>query len=95
LPTACVTCAGALAESAWGVEKASQRRKRLGTPQNPQRQVHALLGGFVQDVPIENQNHRDKTDQIIARTLLFSKNQKVVTFQNACRKKTLPNKPER
>jgi hypothetical protein len=44
--------------------------------QNPQRQVHALLAGFVQDVLIENQNHRHKTDKIIARTLFFSKNQK-------------------
>jgi len=35
-----------LAESAWGVGKAPQRRKRLGTPQNPQRQVHALLGNL-------------------------------------------------
>jgi hypothetical protein len=38
--------------------------------------VHALLGGFVQDAPIENQNQRHKTDKIIARTLFFSKNQK-------------------
>ena len=43
--------------------------------QNPTRQVHALLGGFAQDAPIENQNHR-KTDKIIARTFFFSKNQK-------------------
>ena len=45
-------------------------------PQNPTRQVHALLGGFVQDALIDNQNHDHKTDKIIARTLLFSKNQK-------------------
>ena len=45
-------------------------------PQNPTRQVHALLGGFVQDVLINNQNHDHKTDKIIARTLFFSKNQK-------------------
>jgi hypothetical protein len=45
-------------------------------PQNPQRQVHALLEGFAQDTLIETQNHRHKTDKIIARTLLFSKNQK-------------------
>ncbi|MBK9210759.1 MAG: hypothetical protein IPL71_21750 [Anaerolineales bacterium] len=45
--------------------------------QNPQRQVHALLEGFVQDALIEKQNHRHKTDKIIARTLLFSKNQKL------------------
>jgi hypothetical protein len=44
--------------------------------QNPTRQVHALLGGFVQDTPIENQNYAHKTDKIIARTLFFSKNQK-------------------
>jgi hypothetical protein len=40
--------------------------------------VHALLAGFVQDALIENQNHRHKTDKIIARTLLFSKNKKTV-----------------
>jgi hypothetical protein len=45
-------------------------------PQNPTRQVHALLGGFVQDALINNQNHDHKTDKIIARTLFFSKNQK-------------------
>jgi hypothetical protein len=45
-------------------------------PQNPQRQVHALLEGFAQDSLIEKQNHRHKTDEIIARTLIFSKNQK-------------------
>ena len=45
-------------------------------PQNPTRQVHALLGGFVQDALINNQNHNQKTDKIIARTLFFSKNQK-------------------
>ena len=46
-------------------------------PQNPTRQVHALLGGFVQDALINNQNHDHKTDKIIARTLFFSKNQKL------------------
>ena len=46
-------------------------------PQNPQRPVHALLEGFAQDLLIENQNHRHKTDKIIARTLIFSKNQKL------------------
>jgi len=39
--------------------------------------VHALLEGFVQDTLIENQNRRHKTDKIIARTLIFSKNQKL------------------
>ena len=43
-------------------------------PQSPTNPVHALLAGFVQDALIENQNHRHKTDKIIARTLLFSKN---------------------
>ena len=38
--------------------------------------MHALLAGFEQDALIENQNHRHKTDKIIARTLFFSKNQK-------------------
>ena len=46
-------------------------------PQNPTRQVHALLGGFVQDALINNQNHHHKTDKIIARTLFFSKNEKL------------------
>ena len=45
--------------------------------QHPQRQVHALLEGFAQDALIENQNRRHKTDEIIARTLIFSKNQKL------------------
>ena len=43
-------------------------------PPNPQRRVHALLEGFAQDSLIENQNRRHKTDKIIARTLIFSKN---------------------
>jgi hypothetical protein len=51
----------------------------LGFAQNPQRQVHALLAGFVQDSLTETQNHRHKTEQIIARTLFFSKNQKTIT----------------
>ena len=46
-------------------------------PQNPQRPVHALLAGFVQDALINNQNHCHKTDKIIARTLLFRKNKKL------------------
>ena len=73
----------------------------LGCAQNPQRQVHALLEGFVQDSLIENQSHRLKTDKIIARTLFFSKNQKlqaktftekicqrleVKIYQNFCRR---------
>jgi hypothetical protein len=39
--------------------------------------VHALLEGFAQDTLIEKQNHRHKTEKIIARTLIFSKNQKL------------------
>ena len=42
-------------------------------PQNPTRQVHALLGGFVQDVLIENQNYAhkclDKLDNQLTRLL--------------------------
>ena len=64
-------------------------------PQNPTRQVHALLAGFVQDTLINNQNQSHKTEKIIARTLFFSKEPKTMTCQNACRKKTLLNKPER
>ena len=60
----------------FGCRKNSTAGKMLGMPQNPQRQVHALLGGFVQDVLIDNQNQHHKTDKIIARTLFFSKNQK-------------------
>jgi len=78
-----------------GSRKNSKREKYSKMPQNPTRQVHALLAGFVQDALIENQNQRHKTDKIIARTLFFSKNQKFMTCQNADRKKTLPNKPER
>jgi hypothetical protein len=48
--------------------------------------VHALLAGFVQDTLIENQNHRHKTDKIIARTLLFSKNQKNYDLPKCLRK---------
>jgi len=54
----------------------------LESRQTPQRRVHALLAGFVQDALIENQNHRHKTDKIIARTLLFSKNQKLNLLKN-------------
>ena len=56
-------------------------------PQNPTRQVHALLGGFVQDALIDNQNHSQKTDKIIARTLFFSKNQKNCDLQKRLQKK--------
>ena len=74
--TVCVTRAGAGGgtpsdwKKCWGVEKGLESR------QNPQRRVHALLGGFAQDTLIESQNYCHKTDKIIARTLLFSKNQK-------------------
>ena len=64
-------------------------------PQNPTCRVHALLAGFVQDALIKNQNQRHKTDKIIARTLLFSKNQKNCDLPKRLLKKTLPNKPER
>ena len=46
----------------------------------------ALLAGFVQDALIDNQNHRHKTDKIIARTLLFSKNQKTVLTKTLVKK---------
>jgi len=69
-----------------GAGQNSKPEKCLKMPQNPTRQVHALLGGFVQDALINNQNHRHKTDKIIARTLFFSKNQKTVTYQNSCEK---------
>ena len=58
-------------------------------PQNPTRQVHALLGGFVQDALINNQNHNQKTDKIIARTLFFSKNQKKLRLEKTLAKKRL------
>jgi len=45
-PTVCVTCAGAWLNPLWDAEKTPQREKRLGMPQNPQRQVHALLARF-------------------------------------------------
>jgi hypothetical protein len=67
-------------------EKCSGVGNCLKNAQNPQRQVHALLAGFVQDALIENQNHRHKTDKIIARTLLFSKNQKTVTTKTLAKK---------
>jgi hypothetical protein len=59
-----------------GSRKNSKPENYLKTAQTPTRRVHALLAGFVQDALIENQNHRHKTDKIIARTLLFSKNRK-------------------
>jgi hypothetical protein len=58
-------------------EKCSGVENCLRCAQNPQRQVHALLEGFVQDLLIESQNRHHKTEKIIARTLLFSKNQKL------------------
>jgi len=39
-----------------------------------------LLEGFAQDSLIEKQNRRHKTEEIIARTLIFSKNQKPHAF---------------
>jgi len=56
-------------------------------PQNPTCRVHALLAGFVQDALINNQNHRHKTDKIIARTLTFSNNQKNCDLQKHLLKK--------
>ena len=50
--------------------------------------MHALLEGFAQDTLIENQNRRHKTDKIIARTLIFSKNQK--TTRQTFTRKTWP-----
>ena len=57
-------------------EKTNSVENCLKMAQNPQRRVHALLEGFAQDTLIEKQNHHHKTDKIIARTLIFSKNQK-------------------
>ncbi|MCC7118749.1 MAG: hypothetical protein IT310_09510, partial [Anaerolineales bacterium] len=42
-----------------------------------------FVGGFAQDVLINNQNHNHKTDKIIARILLFSKNQKTMPCVSA------------
>ena len=61
-----------LFESRENLKPENYRKK----PQNPQRPVHALLEGFAQDSLIESQNRRHKTDEIITRTLIFSKNQK-------------------
>ena len=69
-----------------GSRENSKPEKCLKTAQTPTRQVHALLGGFVQDALIENQNHNQKTDKIIARTLLFSKNQKTVLTKTLVKK---------
>jgi hypothetical protein len=71
-----------------GAGKNSKPEKCLKMPQNPTRQVHALLAGFVQDALINNQNHCHKTDEIIARTLLFRKNQKT-GFSKTLAKKIL------
>jgi hypothetical protein len=49
--------------------------------QNPTRQVHALLGGFVQDALINNQNHNQHA-QVLHRTLILAK-AKNKTRQNA------------
>jgi hypothetical protein len=57
-----------------GSRKNSKRGKCSKMPQNPTRQVHALLAGFVQDALINDQNHRYKTDTIIARTFAFYNN---------------------
>jgi hypothetical protein len=57
-----------------GSRKNSKPEKCLKMPQNPTRQVHALLAGFVQDALINNQNHRHKTDKIIARIFAFCNN---------------------
>jgi len=77
-----------------GSRKNPKPEKCLKMPQTPTRQVHALLAGFVQDALINNQNHNHKTDKIIARTLLFRKNQKNCDLSKRLLKKTLPNKPE-
>ena len=49
--------------------------------------MHAVLGGFVQDSLIDNQNHNQKTDKIIARTLFFSKNPKNWDLKKRLQKK--------
>ena len=64
-------------------------------PQNPTCRVHALLAGFVQDALIKNQNHRHKTDKIIARTLFFSKNQKNFDLPKHLLKKNFAKQTER
>ena len=50
-------------------------------PQNPTRQVHAVLAGFVQDAPINNQNHNQHA-QVLHRTLILAKAENR-TCQNA------------
>ena len=64
-------------------------------PQNPTNPVHALLGGFVQDALINNQNHRHKTDKIIARTLTFRPNQKNCDLPKRLLKKDFAKQTER
>jgi len=62
-------------------EKSSGVGKGSKTAQNPQRQVHALLGGFVQDAPINNQNHHQHA-QVLHITLILAKAENR-TCQNA------------
>jgi len=52
----------------------------LESRQNPQRRVHALLAGFEQDLPIENQNHRQHA-QVLHITLILAKAENR-TYQN-------------
>ena len=57
-------------------------------PQNPTRQVHAVLGGFVQDTLTAKEPARKKIDKIIARNFDFGNNQKTGTYKHAGVSKT-------
>jgi hypothetical protein len=53
----------------------TQSQKKAQKPRRvPQVRCTLCWQAFVQDSLTENQNHRHKTDKIIARTLFFRKN---------------------
>jgi hypothetical protein len=83
------------AEILFGSRKKPKPEKCLKMPPNPTSQVHALLGGFAQDALINNQNHNHKTDKIIARILIFSKNQKNCNLPKRLLKKDFAKQTER
>jgi hypothetical protein len=75
--TVCVTCAWAGTAKPSSQEKAKACENAWDVRRLPSVRCTLYWLAFEQDSLIENQNHRHKTDEIIARTLIFSKNQKL------------------
>jgi len=71
-----------------GSRKNPKPEKCLKMPQNPTRQVHALLGNCPLTRTFAEKRRHRQHDKILQRILLLTNTQKLYANQNACWKKT-------